>query len=143
LVDLGVMRNGSAQTRAVTLGKAPALQLTEHVAAAAEPTKLPGSATDLGLTMAPAAEAPARKTASAPTEEKGVIVLGIHPTGRAARLGIDPGDVILDVGGQAVQTPEEVRKALEDAHNAGRPVTLMRLKSAETTRFVAVRFGPT
>jgi serine protease Do len=142
LVDLGVMRDGRKQTLAVMLGKAPALQRSGDVAAAAEPTKPPGSATDLGWTMAPAAEAPARKTASAPTEEKGVVVLGIHPTGRAARLGIDPGDVILDVGGQAVQTPEEVRKALENAHNAGPPATLMRLKSAETTRFVAVPFDP-
>jgi serine protease Do len=142
LVDLGVMRDGTEQTFAVTLGKAPAPQLTGEVAVTAEPTKPPGSATDLGLVMTPAAEAPVSNTADAPTEKKGVVVLGIHPTGRAARLGIDRGDVILDVGGQAVQTPEEVRKALEDAHNAGRPATLMRLKSAETIRFVAVPFDP-
>ena len=129
LVDLGVMRNGSEQTLAVTLGKAPAPHPTGDVAATAEPTKPPGSATDLGLMMAPAAEAPVRNMADAAAEKKGVIVLGLHPTGRAARLGIDPGDVILDVDGRAVQTPEEVRRALEDAHNAGRPATLMRLKS--------------
>jgi serine protease Do len=142
LVDLGVMRNGSQQTFAVTLGKAPVPQRTGEVAETVKSTKPPRSATDLGLMMAPAAEAPISNAASASTEKKGVLVLGVDPTGRAARLGIERGDVILDVGGQAVQTPEEVHKALEDAHNAGRPATLMRLKSADTTRFIAVPFGP-
>jgi serine protease Do len=92
--------------------------------------------------MAPAAEASVNKMADAPKEKKGVVILGIDPVGRAARLGIDPGDVILDVAGQAVQTPQEVHKALEDAHNAGRTATLMRVKSAETIRLVAVPFDP-
>jgi serine protease Do len=74
--------------------------------------------------------------------KNGVVVLDIDPTGRAARLGINPGDVILDVAGHAVPTPDEVRKALENARDAGRLATLMRLKPAETTRFVAVPFDP-
>jgi serine protease Do len=145
LVDLGVMRNGSEQTLAVTLGKVPAPPPTAgDVTATAEPTKPPRNVTDLGLMMAPAAEAPViSNTTDASTEKKGVVVLGIDPTGRGARLGIDPGEMILDVGGQTVQTPEDVRKALEDAHNSGHPATLMRLKTAETTRFVAVPFDPT
>jgi serine protease Do len=141
LVDLGVMRNGSEQSLAVTLGKAPGSRGGDDVAAPAEATRATPS-TDLGLMMAPAAEAPVSNTADVPTEKKGVVVLGIDPTGRGARLGIDPGDVILDVGGHAVQTPEEVRKALEDARDAGRPATLIRLKTGEQTRFVALRFDP-
>ena len=136
MLDLGVTRIGGEQTLGVTLGKAPAPQRTDDVAATAEPIKLPRSANDLGLMMAPAAEASVNKMADAPKEKKGVVILGIDPVGRAARLGIDPGDVILDVAGQAVQTPQEVHKALEDAHNAGRTATLMRVKSAETIRLV-------
>ena len=122
---VGVTRNGGEQMLGVTLGKAPAPQRTDDVAA-----------------TAPAAEASVNKMADAPKEKKGVVILGIDPVGRAARLGIDPGDVILDVAGQAVQTPQEVHKALEDAHNAGRTATLMRVKSAETIRLVAVPFDP-
>jgi serine protease Do len=50
--------------------------------------------------------------------------------------------VILDVAGRAVQTPDEVNKAIESAKEAGRRGALMRLKSAETTRFIAVPFDP-
>jgi len=95
-----------------------------------------GSAADLGLTMASAAEGSHAKSPVRPP--KRVVVLGIHPTGRAARLGIDPGDVILDVGGKAVATAGDVRDAITAARTDSKNSVLMRVKSGGSLRFVAV-----
>jgi hypothetical protein len=51
-------------------------------------------------------------------------------------------DVILDINGKPMQTPDEIPEALQDAYNAGRSATLMRLESGDMTRFIAVPFDP-
>ena len=51
------------------------------------------------------------------------------------------GDVILDVGGKTVSTPADVRKSLADARKEGKHTVLMRVKSGEGTKFVALPLG--
>ena len=51
------------------------------------------------------------------------------------------GDVILDVGGSKVGSPADVRKALGEAKTSGKHTVLMRVKSGEATRFVALPIG--
>jgi len=51
------------------------------------------------------------------------------------------GDVILDVAGAAVSSPGDVRKALSSAQADGKRTVLMRVKSGQGMRFVAVPLG--
>jgi serine protease Do len=88
----------------------------------------------LGLTLAPAAQV-------AGGGAEGVVVTGIDPNGLASGQGVKTGDVILDVAGKAVATPADVRNAINDAHTSGKRTVLMRLKSNETTKFVAIRIA--
>ncbi len=69
---------------------------------------------------------------------EGVIVIDLDRNGLAFEHGFKIGDIILDVGGKKVVTPVDVRNAVRDAHKDGKRVVLMRLKSDETTKFVAV-----
>ena len=46
--------------------------------------------------------------------------------------------MILEVGGQTVATPAEVSKALGKARGDGKRSVLMRVKSEQGTRFVAI-----
>ena len=69
---------------------------------------------------------------------EGVIVIDLDRNGLAFEHGLKIGDIILDVAGKKVVTPVDVRNAVRDAHKAGKRVVLMRLKSDETTKFVAV-----
>jgi len=64
---------------------------------------------------------------------RGVTVTGVEAGGLAAGRGIDPGDVILDVA-----TPEDVYRLVESAQRAGKRSVLMRIKSVETAKFVAL-----
>src|SRR5262249_47934326 len=48
---------------------------------------------------------------------------------------------LLGIDGKAVSTPADVRKAVSDAQSDGKRSVLMRVKSNQGTRFVAVSIG--
>ena len=56
-------------------------------------------------------------------------------------MALQDGDVILDVGGKAVANASDVRKALTEAKAQGKHNVLMRVKTGDATRFVAVPLG--
>ena len=70
-----------------------------------------------------------------------MVVTEVDPDGPAADYGFKTGDVILEVGGKTVATPDEVRKALGKARADGKHSVLMRVKSEQGTRFVAIPLG--
>jgi serine protease Do len=70
-----------------------------------------------------------------------VVVAEVDPAGPAADFGFKPGDVILEVGGKTVATPDDLRKAVGAARAEGKHSVLMRVKSEEGTRYVAVPLG--
>ena len=88
----------------------------------------------LGLSVAPAKEV-------AGAGNKGVVVTAVDPDGPAAEQGLRSGDVILDVGGKAVANAGEVRQALVEAKAQGKHDVLMRVKTGDNTRFVAMPLG--
>jgi serine protease Do len=130
-VNLSVLHKGEQKTVAVTLGELPRQQQE----ARANPEDRSGSAVPhLGLTLAPASSV-------AGAGREGVVVTDIDPSGAAAERGLQTGDVILDVGGKAVSTPAEVRAALQDVVAQGKRSVLMRVKSGDATKFVALPLG--
>ena len=132
-VKLGVVSKGVEKTVNVTLGELP----REQRQARATPEGNDNSGTEvpkLGLSLAPAG-----KVAGAGSE--GVVVTQVDPDGPAASQGFRTGDVILDVAGKRVASPDEVRKAFADARSGGKRTILLRVKSGENTRFLAVPLG--
>ncbi len=103
-VALEVMRDGSRQEIRAVLGEAKPEQ-----AASAEPHK-PDTSGRLGLAVRPLDSDERR---SAKIDAGGLLVEDV--TGAAQRAGIQPGDVILSVNGQPVDSAEALRaKASED-----------------------------
>ena len=127
-IKVTLVRKGEIKTLALTLGKMPN---EEHAKADTNDEMSAGDSPRLGLNLAPAKDV-------AGSGDQGVAVVGVDPNGPAAERGIKTGDVILDVGGKAVANTAEVRKALSDARTAGKNTVLLRVKSAEATRFVAL-----
>ena len=72
---------------------------------------------------------------------RGVVVTALDPAGVAAESGLSTGDVILDVGGNAVKAPVDFYKAVTEVQSRGRRVALVRVKSNEATRFIAIPVG--
>ena len=128
-VKLGVIEKGAEKTVTLTLGELPAQR---EAKADPQEAEQPGSDVGkLGLTLAPASSV-------AGAGSQGVVITGVDPNGAAADAGFKTGDVILDVAGKAVSSPADVRKGLDDARGDGKKNVLMRVKSGEGTRFVAI-----
>ena len=128
-VKIGVIEKGAEKTVTLTLGELPPQR-----EAKADPQDSEQSGSDvgkLGLTLAPASSV-------AGAGSQGVVITGVDPNGAAADAGFKNGDVILDVAGKAVSSPADVRKVLADARSDGKKNILMRVKSGEGTRFVAI-----
>ena len=66
------------------------------------------------------------------------MITEISPSGRAADSGLQTGDVILEVGGHAVNTPADVRKMVDEARTQSKRAVLLRIKRGDTMSFVAV-----
>jgi serine protease Do len=131
-VKLGVLEKGSEKTVTLTLGELPK---EREARATPQDRELPDSDVGrLGLTLAPAGSV-------AGAGSQGVIVTRVESDGLAADSGFKIGDVILDVAGKAVTSPADVRKALADARGEGKRNVLMRVKSGEGTKFVAIPLG--
>jgi serine protease Do len=130
-VKLGIVRKGAEKTVTLTLGELPNMQ---EARASTDSREAPGEGTRLGLTLAPAGT-------TAGAGGQGVVVTAVDPDSVAADHGFRTGDVILEVGGKQVSTPADVRKLLTDARKDGKRSVLIRVKSGEATKFVAMPLG--
>ncbi len=125
---LSVWRNGETRTVSLMIGE----QSDQRQANADIGQGTPESGTPrLGVTLAPASDVGGAGS-------QGVAVTAVDPNGPAAEHGIKTGDVILDVAGKAVSKPEDVRQQLASLHKDGKHTVLMRVKSGDATRFIAV-----
>jgi serine protease Do len=127
-VKLDILHKGETKTVTLTLGQTPNEQQAKADIGQAKPA---ANVSHLGLMLAPAGDV-------AGSGDKGVVVTGVEPNGPAADYGIQTGDVILDVGGKAVANAPDVRKALTEAQAQGKHDVLMRVKTGNGTRFVAM-----
>ena len=117
-VKLGVISKGSEKTVNVTLGELPREQRQARATRERSGQRRHRRAAARSL----ACSAPS-KVAGAGSE--GVVVTQVDPDGPAAAQGFKNGDVILDVAGQRVTTPEQVRKAFADARSSGKRTILL------------------
>src|SRR5712671_2729643 len=132
-VRLTVLQKGQEKTISVAPG---ALQNKREARATPE-SREPQSGLALprlGLTLAPASEV-------AGSGSEGVVVTQVEPDGVAAEHGFKAGDVILEVAGRKVASPSEIRVAVGNAQREGKRTVLIRVKSGEGTKFVALRLG--
>ena len=129
-VDLTYLRGGSEKTAKIKLGVLPSeKELRPDVDSPDRSSALAG----VGLEVTPAAETR--------IGGEGLVVTGLDPSGSAAQKGLRRGDVIVEAGGQAVNARGELAAVFDAARKEGRRSVLLRVKSAEGTRFVALGIG--
>jgi serine protease Do len=128
-VKLNILHQGKDKVINLTLGQLPAMQQASADSA--------GGGTDvprLGMTVAPASSvAGAGKT--------GVVVTDVDPESAAAARGFKQGDVILEVAGKSVTNSDDVRNAIKAAHADNKNTVLMRVRTGDASRYVAVPLG--
>jgi serine protease Do len=143
MVILGIRKKGREAWIAVTVGQAPAQPEPPSPVATSDDGSgnananagdPPREALPLGLKLLALG-------ALDGSERRGVMVVEVEPGGLAAGRGIDPGDLILDVADEAIVAPEDVYRLVGIAKNAGKRSVLLRIKSGDTAKFVALPIG--
>ena len=129
-LNLGILQRGAQKTMSVTIGERPQSQASSR-----SPPRFAGPVGNVPrgpeLKLAPANSIPG-------IGSEGVVVTEVDLNGRVAAQGLEPGDIIFEVNGKQVRSPDDVRDALREARTEGRRTALMRLNSGEAARLVAI-----
>jgi serine protease Do len=133
-VQLTVLRDGQNKTIDVMLAQMPKQEQQANAEGEQQQQQEKQPEPHLGLGLASARDVQG-------SGSEGVVVLNVDPSGPAAQNGVQTGDVILNAGGSAVQTPADVRRAIDQNRSQGKHSILMRMKTAAGTRFVALPIG--
>jgi serine protease Do len=123
---IGVVRRGEEKSFSIMLGDLP--DQHDANAAAEVPRQKGASVPRVGVSVAPAAD--------------GVVVTSVESDGPAADQGLTPGDVILQADGRKIAGVADLRSTVEAAQKAGKHAVLMRVRSADGIKFVAVPINP-
>ena len=142
-VDVVVFRKGKEETLKVTLAR---LEDGERQASAARPnestTAQPAQPTvrrALGMDLT-ALNAETRRRFSLKDGQKGVVINRVDPNSNAATKRLSAGDVIVEVGQEAVNTPAEVSERIDKLKKENRKSALLLVANAQgELRFVAVQ----
>jgi serine protease Do len=143
VVRVVVFRKGKTQTLKVTVGL-----LDEAGAAAAGSEPEPGSGApaaeldlaEVGLSLAPLTPE-GRAQFGIADDVTGVLVTAAASGGPAAEKGIQPGDVVVEVGQEPVAVPAEVKARVDEAMAQGRKSVLFLIQSGGELKFVPLSVG--
>jgi serine protease Do len=134
-----IIRNGKEQTKTVTVGR---LEDGEKVAAV-EPSKdTPPDRTvvkkSLGMDLASLSD-DLRKRYKIKDTVKGVVITAVDSGSPAADKRLSPGDVVVEVQGEPVVTPDAIQSRLDQLKKEGRKVVMLLLSKPDgETQFVAL-----
>jgi serine protease Do len=127
-VSVTYWRDGGVHDVTVKLGKLPNDQQASNEDSGKQQAQ-PSSLDDFGLALAPS------------DDKNGVVITEVDPNGQGAERGLQPGDVIISVGEAKVTAPADVEKRVADAKASGQKAILLRVKSGDQTRYVALSFA--
>jgi serine protease Do len=131
-VKLDVVHKGKSKVVSMTLGQLPnAQQANADTEGNGKGATHDTDVSSLGLTVAPAGKVDGAGKA-------GVVITKVEPKGAAAERGVKKGDMILEVAGKSISKPGDVSEALEAARTDKKSSVLMRLRSGDASRYVAV-----
>ena len=108
-VTLRVFRNGQMQDVVVTIGEQP--DDTTRLAQAPAPAPKQTTAESIGLRLATANPRQLEQLGLS-ADTGGAVIRGVAPNSLAARAGLQPGDIIVGVGGKRVADAVEAAEAL-------------------------------
>ncbi|WP_439496635.1 Do family serine endopeptidase [Bosea sp. (in: a-proteobacteria)] len=138
-VPVLIIRKGKEETKTIKLGRLEDGEKVQPASARpnAEPAK-PAVTSALGLELSPQTEE-LKKRYSIKDGTKGVVITKVDPNSNAADKRISIGELIVEVGQEAVNSPEDVTKRLDALKKEGKKSALLLVSNAQgEVRFVAV-----
>jgi serine protease Do len=131
-VPMKVLRDKTEKSLSVTVEE---LNLDAESGGGSTETQQEEAGSGFGITLGPLGADMARRL-QVPPGTRGVLVTDVDPTSSAARSGVRPGDVILKVNGQLVQSVSDASRVLQSIRSGGAARMLLWKAGQET--FVVV-----
>lgn len=137
-VEVELFRKGKTQTITITLTEQPA-EKDDEVADAPTPKsdKQKAKTNILGMTLAEINDG-VRKQFNLPKDTHGLLVVEMQADGEAAKQGVRPGDIILDINQSPMEKVDQVNDALMEAKKSGHAFALIRLQRGDAMQFITV-----
>lgn len=136
-VHLAGWRNGKPFNTTVNVAAWPNYMPSHGITQAQAAKMMAEKAPDPGIRLASLTEY-TRKQYGLNPKLSGALVSSVEPDSEAGELGIVPGDVIINVQGQPVATPDEVRHAIEAAHDERRHYLALLVQGKSALRWVSL-----
>ncbi len=140
-VTVDVLRKGRKQSKRITVALLnDGSSRAASKPAASAPKQQGSTVARLGLSLTVLNDAMRAKFKIA-ANVKGVLITDVTPDLPAADRNLRPGDVIVQVQGQAVNTPDDVGTKLAADARAGRKVDTLLISSGGSVAYVALRLN--
>ncbi len=141
-VPVTVWRDGHETTVQAKVGELPDDQKQVASVDAKAPAPAPTEISALGLKLAPI-DQEARDKYQLGADQKGVVITDVAPSGPASERGLKPGDVIVEVQQQSVNSPSDVKGRLDSVRKQNRKSVLMLIQGQDGRRWVPLPLGDT
>jgi serine protease Do len=140
-VNMDVLRKGRKQIIKITVQKlADDAKADKPIKAPAAPVKKQPKLAELGLSLG-LLDGPARAKFKIGASVQGVAVTAVEGGSSAAEKNVRPGDVIVEVAGQAVKTPDDVTKRIEADAKAGKKSILILINRSGDLTYVGLKLN--
>ncbi|WP_299440131.1 DegQ family serine endoprotease [uncultured Rhodospira sp.] len=145
-VPVEIWRDGDLTNVKVELGELEAAEDQGLLASETPHPGMPGGESEgggadvLGMTLQPLTPDLAREFGLSESAG-GVVITSVGPDSDAARKGLEPGHVIVEVNQTPVSSVGDVQTALDQAREAGRTSVLMLVQRDEAMSFLALKLG--
>jgi len=142
-VSMDVLRKGRKQTMKITVQKlADDAKVDKPVKAQPAPQagKNKPKLAQLGLTVG-LLDQPARAKFKIGAAVQGVVVTAVEAGSAAGDKNLHPGDVIVEVDGQTVKTPDDVAKKLDADAKAGKNSALMLINRDGDVQYLGLKLN--
>ena len=136
-----VWRDGKQVTLQATLAEMPDDKTQLAAATPGRPAvPQPMDMSGLGMKLAPISQELKDKY-QLNDHQKGVVVTDVAPDGAAAKQGVKPGDVIVEVQQSEVNTPADVQQHVDLVRKENRKSVLMLIQRQDGMQWIPVPLG--
>jgi serine protease Do len=139
-VNVDILRKARKATLRITVAKLAEDKPDRPAKAAPPPKKSRSKLGQLGLSLG-LLDGAGREKYKVARNVQGVLVMSVDPDSPAARKNLREGDVIVEVRGQKMKTPDDVTKQVDADVKAGRKTELLLINRGGELRYVGLKLN--
>ena len=136
-----IWRKGKVMTIPVQIGEYEEAEASNLIPSPRDGKVLPKGVTIHGMTFQSLTDG-TRQQYGINEEAQGVLVVDVAPKSSAADKGIRPGDIVMEISQDEVNSPQDILNHLKDAEKENRKSALLLINRDGESRYVSIKLIP-